>query len=316
MCGMAFAHSAPAQEPAVVGMLNFIHAVDSLEKTLAFYRDVFGLEAKIQPFPNPGVPALTNAPGAKLRLATVHFPNSGFGLELTEFSGVERKPGQALLTDPGAANIQIIVRNLEPIMAGIKKTGATVVTRSGKPVNISSPDSPALALVVRDPDGFFVQVLQLPPGAPGPATQNILGTAIGLTVGDMETTLKFYRDLLGFKSFGDMEFNNDLAVVDQVDTAKDAQFRQLIATAPGAVRLDFHEFKGIPRTHFHLHVPDPGAIAIALQVRDLDGLLARMRAAGVKVTSLNGAVVQFSPTIRNIFVEDPNGVNVELFQKY
>jgi hypothetical protein len=32
------------------------------------------------------------------------------------------------------------------------------------------------------------------------------------------------------------------------------------------------------------------------------------------VTSKNGEVVQFSPAIRNIFVEDPNGLNIELFE--
>jgi hypothetical protein len=61
-------------------------------------------------------------------------------------------------------------------------------------------------------------------------------------------------------------------------------------------------------------VPDPGAPAVALRVQDLDGLLKRMRAAGVQVTSKDGAEVPFSPTIRNIFVEDPNGLNIELFE--
>jgi hypothetical protein len=32
------------------------------------------------------------------------------------------------------------------------------------------------------------------------------------------------------------------------------------------------------------------------------------------VTSARGELVQFSPTIRNIFVEDPNGLNIELFE--
>jgi catechol 2,3-dioxygenase-like lactoylglutathione lyase family enzyme len=53
---------------------------------------------------------------------------------------------------------------------------------------------------------------------------------------------------------------------------------------------------------------------VALRVKDLDGLLKRMRAAGVIVTSAGGEVAQFSPTIRNIFVEDPNGLNIELFE--
>jgi catechol 2,3-dioxygenase-like lactoylglutathione lyase family enzyme len=88
-----------------------------------------------------------------------------------------------------------------------------------------------------------------------------------------------------------------------------------VGNVPGTKALmAFYEYKGVPRTPFHLRVPDPGAPAIALRVNDLDGLLQRMRAAGVQVTSARGEVVQFSPTVRNIFVEDPNGLNVELFE--
>lgn len=317
MGSAAFAQSGTPPAPAVVGILNYIHAVNSLDKTLAFYRDVFGLEAKPQPFPNPGVPALTNSPGVKLQLATLHFPNAGFGLELTEFSGVDRKPGQALPTDPGAADIQIRVRDIEPVFAAIKKVGAPIITHSGAPIKIGPPDSNIRTLLVRDPDGYMVEAIQFPPNADAPATGNVLGAAMGLTIGDMESTLKFYKDLLGFEPTGKNEFANDPAVVDLTGTSKDAQFRQMAANVPGTkAHMEFYEFKGIPRTRFHLRVPDPGAPAMALQVRDLDGLLARMRAAGVKVTSLNGQVVQFSPTVRNIFVEDPNGVNIELFQRY
>jgi catechol 2,3-dioxygenase-like lactoylglutathione lyase family enzyme len=89
----------------------------------------------------------------------------------------------------------------------------------------------------------------------------------------------------------------------------------LVGNIPGTKALmAFYEYKGVSRTPFHLRVPDPGAPAIALRAKDLDGLLLRMRAAGVPVTSLRGEVVQFSPTIRNIFVEDPNGLNIELFE--
>ena len=55
LAGFAFAQtgtvpsSAPSDAP-VVGMLNYIHATNHLDTTLAFYRDVFGLEA---PAPRP-----------------------------------------------------------------------------------------------------------------------------------------------------------------------------------------------------------------------------------------------------------------------
>jgi catechol 2,3-dioxygenase-like lactoylglutathione lyase family enzyme len=89
----------------------------------------------------------------------------------------------------------------------------------------------------------------------------------------------------------------------------------MTAVVPGTKALiAFYEYQDIPRKPFHLRVPDPGAPAVALRVTDIEGLLKRMRAAGVKVSSARGELVQFSPTIRNIFVEDPNGLNIELFE--
>ena len=72
LAGAAFAQTGtvPSDGP-VVGMLNYIHATNHLEKTLAFYHEVFGLDAPApRPLLSPGVPALTNSPGVKLRLST------------------------------------------------------------------------------------------------------------------------------------------------------------------------------------------------------------------------------------------------------
>ena len=41
---------------------HFIHAVDDLDTTLAFYNNVFGLKGNPSDFTNPAVPLLTNAP--------------------------------------------------------------------------------------------------------------------------------------------------------------------------------------------------------------------------------------------------------------
>ena len=64
----------------------------------------------------------------------------------------------------------------------------------------------------------------------------------------------------------------------------------------------------------HLHLPDPGVPAISFRVNDLDGLLKRMRAAGAPTVSAGGKVVQFTTKARSIFVEDPNGIKVELYE--
>jgi catechol 2,3-dioxygenase-like lactoylglutathione lyase family enzyme len=295
-------------------MLNYIHATNNLERTLAFYHDVFGLDAPApRPLLSPGVPALTNSPGVKLRLATLHFPNTPFGFELTEFSNVDRKPGQARHTDPGAALIALRVKDLDPVLAAVKKMHVPVITTSA-PVTIANPNGKLRALLIRDPDGYVVEVAESAPPAGVTAPGNVYGATMGLTVADMESTIRFYHGLLGFDLKGKMEFSSDPPIVNLIGSPH-AKFRELTATVPGTKALmAFYEYKGMPRTPFHLRVPDPGAPAIALHVKDLDGLLKRMRAAGVPVTSARGEVAQFSPTVRNIFVEDPNGLNIELFE--
>jgi catechol 2,3-dioxygenase-like lactoylglutathione lyase family enzyme len=298
----------------VVGILNYIHAVNDLETTLAFYNDVFGLKGEPRPFPNPGVPALTNSPGVSLRLATLRLPNAGFGFELTQFSGVDRHPGQPKHTDPGAALIALRVKDLDPVLAAMKKDKVPVITTGGSPAMIPTANGKVRGLLIRDPDGYVLEVVESKPGDGVQADGNVFGATMGLTVADMESTIKFWHDLLGFDLKGKMEFSSDPAIL-QMTGATGAKNREMVATVPGTKALiAFYEYQGIARTPFHLRVPDPGAPAVALRVTDLDGLLKRMRAAGVPVTSARGEVVQFSPTIRNIFVEDPNGLNIELFE--
>ncbi len=309
--GNAFA--APPASP-VVGILNYIHAVDNLDTTLAFYNDVFGLKGEPRPFPNPGVPALTDSPGVSLRLAVLKLPNASFGFELTQFSGVDRHAGRARHTDPGAGLLGLRVKDMTPVLAAIKKRNDPIVTSSGAPVSIATPRGEIHALLVQDPDGYFVEVVQSAPPAGVTSEGNVYDVSVGLTIADRESTLKFYRDLLGFDLKGNPDFSSDPVIADMVG-APHAQSREMVATIPGTKAIwAFYDYKGIERKPFHLRVPDPGAPAVALRVQDLDGLLTRMRAAGVQVTSKGGEVVQFSPTIRNIFVVDPNGLNIELFE--
>ena len=312
----AFAQTGPAPVTGVptVGILNYIHAVNNLEPTLAFYHEVFGLDGEPRPFPNPGVPALTNSPGVSLRLAVLRFPNTGFGFELTQFSGVDRHPGVPKHTDPGAALIALRVKDMAPVLAAVKKLNVPVITTSGAPVTIETPNGKIRSVLIRDPDGYVIEVVESAPAEGVKADGNVFGASMGLTVADMESTKKFWHDLLGFDLKGNMEFSSNPAILD-LTGAPHAKNREMTALVPGTKALiAFYEYNGIPRTPFHLRVPDPGAPAVALRVKDLDGLLKRMRAVGVQVTSAHGEVVQFTATIRNIFVEDPNGLNIELFE--
>jgi catechol 2,3-dioxygenase-like lactoylglutathione lyase family enzyme len=297
---------------ATVGFMHAIHATNVVEKTLAFYTEVFGLSGQVQPFANDAVPILTDSPGVRLKVAMLRIPGDGFNFELTEFSNIARTPAQPQIWDPGAPHMKILVRDLEPVAAAIRKLNAPVLTTSGAPVTVSTPIGMVKAIMFRDPDGYIVEAVQAAPPAP-PATGNVVGAIMGLTVEDMDVAMKFWRDLLGFELSGDRAFSTDPAILDLMGVPKGASFRAVSGVVPGSkARIAMIEFKGVTRKPFSLRVPDPGASGMAIRVAAIGDLLARMKASGVRVISRNGELVNWSPTLRNVFVKDPGGLNIEL----
>jgi catechol 2,3-dioxygenase-like lactoylglutathione lyase family enzyme len=303
-----------------VGFMHAIHATNVVEKTLAFYTEVFGLSGQVRPFANEAVPILTDSPGVTLKVSMLQLPGEGFNFELTEFSNVMRTPAQPQIWDPGAPHMKILVRDLEPVVAAVRKLGAPILTTSRAPVAVSTPIGNVKGIMFRDPDGYIVEAVQPQasadaPAVPAsaPATGNVVGAIMGLTVEDMDTAMKFWHDLLGFELAGDRKFLTDPAILDLVGAPKGASFRAVFGVVPGSkARIAMIEFKGVPRKPFSLRVPDPGASGMAIRVAAIGDLLARMKANGVRVLSRNGELVNWSPTIRNVFVKDPGGLNIEL----
>jgi catechol 2,3-dioxygenase-like lactoylglutathione lyase family enzyme len=307
---------APAPAPggtATVGFMHAIHATNVVEKTLAFYTEVFGLSGQVQPFANQAVPILTDSPGVSLKVSMLRIPGEGFNFELTEFSNVARTPAQPQIWDPGAPHMKILVRDLEPVMAAVRTLNAPILTTSRAPVSVSTPIGNVKAIMFRDPDGYIVEGVQVQASADAPATGNVVGAIMGLTVEDMDTAMKFWRDLLGFELSGDRTFSTDPAILDLMGVPKGASFRAVNGVVPGSkARIAMIEFKGMMRKPFSLRVPDPGASGMAIRVAAIGDLLARMKANGVRVISKNGELVNWSPTLRNVFVKDPGGLNIEL----
>jgi catechol 2,3-dioxygenase-like lactoylglutathione lyase family enzyme len=290
-----------------------IHAVEDLDVTLAFYRDVLGIDGRAVDFANPAVPLLTNAPGVTLRLSMVGLPG-GTRFEFTHFKGLERRPGVAAYTDPGAASLVLYVRDLDSVLAAAKKANAPIVTTGGAPIEIATARGTARSIVLRDPDGFFVQLVE--EAAPADAPPGVVHrVALAYTMEDATATERFYGGMMGIALTGPSAFARDAAVAKLFGAPETVEFRKLTGTLPPGTAVEFTEFRGVPRTKFHLRVRDPGAPAMAVQVRNLDGMVAQMRAAGVNLISADGAIVDFGNGVRNIFVEDPNGMNVELFER-
>lgn len=311
---VAVTHVAAQSASPTKAFSHAIHAVDDLDTTLAFYRNVFGLNGSPQDFPNPAVPLLTNAPGVTLRLSMLALPG-GMRFELTHFKGLERKPAQAKYTDPGAASIVFYVRDIDGALANAKKANAPIVTTGGAPVEIATATGQARSILLRDPDGFFIQLIQAPPSAGAPEG-NVHRVSLAYTMENADATRAFYTGKLGIELAGASAYSKDPAILQLVGAPAGTEFRKLSGTIPGpSASVEFTEFRGVPRAKFHLRVRDPGAPAMAIQVHDLTATISQMKAAGTNIISAKGEIVDFGGGTHTIFVEDPNGMNLEIFER-
>jgi catechol 2,3-dioxygenase-like lactoylglutathione lyase family enzyme len=305
------APSTPARAAGpVVGVGNFSHIVGNLDTSLAFYKDVLGLEpANSMPWGNtPSIMQIGGTPGAQSRMAALKVPGSQLGVELIEYKDVDRKPQHARFQDPGAANLALQVRDLSAIVPKIVPAGGKILTPRGEPAALNGNKY----VFVQDPDGFVVEIAQIgQPTATAPKTGNILGGAFEATIANSEESVKFYNDLLGLGMTLGASFNDNQAMAATAGTPG-ASFRQSSATIPGTtVKMTLIEFKNIDRRPLTGRTQDPGTAILQLRVRDVTAVTAKMKAAGARVITTGGAPVDvFGNKIA--IVRDPNNLLLEL----
>jgi catechol 2,3-dioxygenase-like lactoylglutathione lyase family enzyme len=302
------------QPPDIVGVGNFSHIVSNMEKSIAFYRDVLGLEVTVNnPFSgNPAIMKLGGTRGAQSRFAALKVPGSELGIELIEYKDIDRRAQHPKFVDPGAANIALRVRDINSIFEKLQKFGSPVLTKGGKPVSIGNGGG--AYLFVQDPDGFVVELSQGTPAASStvPASSNVFGGAFEATVADSATSVKFY-ELLGFNVQMDAAFNGNQVMADTAG-APGASFRQSRSTVPGtSAPLTLIEFKDIARTPLTGRTQDPGTAILQLRVRDVAAVTARLKAAGVPIVTDGGAPVSIGAAKISL-VRSPDNLLVELME--
>jgi len=321
-----FAVFAFPQTTPVVQLQNLAHTTESLDKTVPFYRDVLGLPLNGTRDPLAQQPhkldeemsKFTATKGMSFRGATFRIPNAAFGFELTEFTGGPRKPVRPNIQDVGAATLALQVRDIEKLMAKLKASGAAIVTTGGAPVNpTGNPNSKFREVVVRDPDGFFVE-LQQPDPLPASAantTGDILGAAVQFSIEDSAKTVAFLRDAIGFNArpTGSLGTN---PIVTKLIGLEGAQWRITHGNIPGTA-LDFGliEYSGVARGKVVAGAEDPGSPAFTMVVRNVSEAVDQWTKAGGAVATTGGKAIVRSNGAGNVFVRDVNGFMWELIQR-
>jgi catechol 2,3-dioxygenase-like lactoylglutathione lyase family enzyme len=321
--GSAAAHgqSAASGRGAVVGTGVFTGFVENMDRSLAFYHDVFGMEVPPIPGsgerpynnPNPRLLMFFHIPGAKERHQSARVAGTKVAIELMEIQNVEHKVVNLHIQDPGNATPVLVVRELDAAIARLKQANVSMVTPGGMPVTLADG---ARAILFRDIDNRIVEITQPVSTAAGnaSATSNIVDMRLMISVNDMDRTMKVYRDVLGFTVSDEVPFTADAPLRALTGLAK-AEVRRSRVQAPGStLAIDFVEFKGVDRTPLHMRIQDRGAARLQLRVQNIDGLVAAVKGAGLTVVTDGGGSVPIPPNFKGSLVADPDNFFFTLFE--
>ena len=151
----------------------------------------------------------------------------------------------------------------------------------------------------------------------GPRTGHlqILGADhTGITVSNLERSLAFWRDVLGFEVSHTAHQKGELA--QEITGVEGAEIKLVVLKAPGGHKIELLEYLApVDRERANLRPCDVGSVHVALLVDDLDLVLGRIAVSGWKAAG-NPQTLTRGPNAgkRVVYVRDPDGAAIELMQ--
>src|SRR4051812_19116639 len=101
----------------------------------------------------------------------------------------------------------------------------------------------------------------------------------GITVSNLERSLAFWRDVLGFEYSHGAQQSGEMAR--QITGVAGAELKLAVVKAPGGHKIELLEYSAPPeRKYVDLRPCDIGSVHVAFVVDDLDAILQRIAASG------------------------------------
>ena len=136
----------------------------------------------------------------------------------------------------------------------------------------------------------------------------------GIQVADLDRSVAFYRDILGFELV--FQWNPRADYIRTIVGYPDADIHAAILRMPGSdYFLEILEYRNVEKTPIDTRTANPGTAHIAFFTDDCDGLYAELTSKGVRSVS-----APVTPTIgpntggRAVYMIDPDGIRVEFIE--
>jgi glyoxylase I family protein len=136
----------------------------------------------------------------------------------------------------------------------------------------------------------------------------------GITVSNLERSLAFWREVLGFELSHRAHQTGEMAR--EITGVAGSEIKLAVVKAPGGHKIELLQYLAPPdRTDIDLRPCDVGHTHIALLIDDLDAVLERIAVSGWKAAG-KAQTLKSGPNAgkRVVYVRDPDGVTIELMQ--
>src|SRR6266404_1477718 len=137
----------------------------------------------------------------------------------------------------------------------------------------------------------------------------------GITVSDLERSLSFWRDVLGFEFSHSADQKGEMA--EQITGVKGAELKLAVVKSPTGHKIELLEYLAPAdrKTNSGLHPCDVGHVHLALTVENLEPLLQKIAASGWQAAG-KPQTLTAGPNAgkRVIYVRDPDGTTIEFME--
>ena len=136
----------------------------------------------------------------------------------------------------------------------------------------------------------------------------------GITVSNLERSLAFWRDVLGFELSHTAHQKGELA--NEITGVERAEIKLAVLKTPGGHKIELLQYLAPPDSRSaSLRPCDVGFVHVALLIDDLDAVLERIAAFGWKPAG-KPQILKSGPNTgkRVVYVRDPDGTTIEFMQ--
>ena len=136
----------------------------------------------------------------------------------------------------------------------------------------------------------------------------------GITVSNLERSLEFWQNVLGFEFSHRAHQTSEMA--SEITGVAGAEIKLAVVKAPGGHKIELLEYLAPPdRKHVNLRPCDVGSVHVAFTVDKLDAILEKIAASGWKAAG-KPQTLKTGPNAgkRVVYVRDPDGTTIEFME--